>query len=579
MYSLNDMIKRLLKYARPYRFTLIIAFLSTVVVICATLLCPYIIGAYIIPLFKEGFNVSQLLVPSLCLVLIIIVGTIFGFIQSWLLNLCTYRIIKDIQIDAFNKLLTLPVSYLDSHYHGEILTRVTSDVDRTWDGLLHGFTHIFRGAVQIVFTIVLMFIIKWEMALVVVLLTPLSLLASGLIAKLSHKSYKEQASINGHMGGLINEMISDQKTVISYNLMDENNKKYQSFDKDLYKVGVKAQFVASFANPSTRLANAIVYAAVAIAGTIFIVKSSSGAEISVATGILFTFLTYTSQYTKPFNEVASVAAELSNSFASYKRVLELIDTKDMDDESKKVNKIINNNEFKLNQVRFSYLLGKEIIKGISFDVLKNKKVAIVGPTGCGKTTLINLLMRYYDIDSGSIKLDQEELNNYQREYIRKYIGMVLQDTWLFKGSVKDNIKYGREDASDDEVLTAAISVHAHDFISKLPNSYDTIIDDDEGLSVGQKQLICIARLMLTEPNILILDEATSNIDTRTEVNVQKAFNYLMEGRTSIVIAHRLSTIRNADLIIVMKDGKIIEHGNHKQLIKHNGFYKELYNSL
>jgi len=575
MYNVKVLTKRILHYVKKYKLIMGLSLLCASIYVFATIYAPYIIGQEIIVLFNDKFKVAQLTIPFIKLAGITLGGVISGLLMGYLLNKATYNIVKDLQIDAFNKLLTLPVSYLDSHPHGDILARVTSDIDKVWDGLLHGFTHIFRGAIAIILTIVFMFLIKWDIALVVILLTPLSLIIASLVAKFSHSSFAKQAKVNSKMTTLINEMISEQKTVIAYDLQDENNINYQALDKDLYKVGVKAQFTAAFANPGTRLANSIVYASVALYGTILIVREPT----LMNAGILATFLFYASHYTRPFNEISGVAAELANAYACLRRVCELIDEVDEVNESNLINTKINKNEFNIKNVNFACTKEKQILKNINFDVLENKKVAIVGPTGCGKTTLINILMRYYDVNSGEILLDNKNINSIKKENIRKHIGMVLQDTWLFKGTVMENIRYSKNNASDDEVIGASIAANAHDFISKLPNGYNTIISDDDGLSIGQKQLICIARVMLALPNILILDEATSNIDTRTEVKIQKAFDLLMEGRTSIVIAHRLSTIRNADLIVVMNHGEIIEQGNHNELLKKKGFYSKLYNSL
>lgn len=578
MYSVKSMIKRVLKYAKPYKAIVIISLLCAVLFECTFLYVPRIIGIEILSLFKPGFDPSHLMWPLIKVAIFTTGGTVFGVLMGRLLNVTTYRMIKDIRIDAFNKILTLPVSYLDAHYHGDLLTRITHDVDQVWDGLLHGFTHIFRGIVAIIVTIVFMFITKWDIALVVVILTPLSMVVAYFVTKLSNKSFAEQASVNGEMGGLINEMISEQKTVIAYNLMNENNEKFKAIDVRLKKAGVRAQFTSSLARPSTRFANAIIYAVVATYGLVSIVKAAAGdsSELAALVGMVSTFLFYASQYTRPFNEVAEVTGELANSFACLRRVFELLDAQDEKDENLMKDIDVKNGEYEINHINFSYDKVRPILKDVSFKALKNKRVALVGPTGCGKTTMINLLMRYYDVDSGEIKLEDENITNIKPSSLRKSVGMVLQDTWLFKGTVRENIRYAKDGASDDEVEVAAIAANAHDFISKLPNGYDTVIDDDDGISTGQKQLICIARLMLVLPQILILDEATSNIDTRTEVNIQKAFNTLMDNRTSIVIAHRLSTIRHADLILVMKDGKIIERGNHDELIKQNGFYKELY---
>lgn len=577
MYNFKTMIKRLLHYLKPYRVRFIFALITTTIYVGLTLYAPYIIGVEIVALFNESFELSMLTIPVVKLAVVTVTGCVFGAIMGRLLNVISYLIIKDIRIDTFNKLLTLPVSYIDSHVHGDILTRVTRDVDQVWDGLIHGFTHIFRGIVAIIITIIFMFITKWDIALIVVCLTPLSVIAAMMIAKLSHKSFMEQAKITGSMGGLSNEMISNQKVVIAYGLNEENNTRYQEIDKKLYKVGVKAQFTAAFSRPTTRLVNAIIYASVALYGTIWIVTSPG--DVIVKVGVLTVFLAYASQYTRPFNEISDVASELASSFASLKRVLELLDEKELPDETHLSEVKTNIGEYEMKNVHFSYVANKEILKDISFKASENKKIAIVGKTGCGKTTLINLLMHYYDVDSGEILFDHNNIKNIKRASLRNHVGMVLQDTWLFKGTIKDNIKYAKLDATDDEVIEAATLAKAHDFIMKLKDGYNTVIDDDDGLSTGEKQLICIARLMINLPKVLILDEATSNIDTRTEVNIQKAFNIMMDGRTSIVIAHRLSTIRHADLIIVMKDGRIVETGNHEELIKKNGYYNELYNSL
>ncbi|MCQ2792297.1 MAG: ABC transporter ATP-binding protein/permease [Bacilli bacterium] len=572
------MIKRILHYLKPYKVRFVFSLITTLIYVGLTLYAPYIIGVEIVGLFNQAtFEMSVLVEPIIKLAVVTILGCIFGAIMGRLLNVISYLMIKDIRIDAFNKILNLPVSYIDSHVHGDILIRVTRDVDQVWDGLLHGFTHIFRGIVAIIITIVFMFITKWDIALIVVLLTPLSVIAAMLIAKFSHKSFVEQAKITGAMGGLSNEMITNQKTVIAYGLNDENNTKYQQLDQQLYKVGVRAQFTAAFARPTTRLVNAIIYASVALYGTIWI--ASSNEDVILKVGVLTVFLAYASQYTRPFNEISDVASELASSFASLKRVLELLDEKELNDETNLSEVTTNIGEYEMKNVHFSYVPGIEILKDISFKASENKKIAIVGKTGCGKTTLINLLMHYYDVNSGEILFDKININELKRNSLRKHVGMVLQDTWLFKGTIKDNIKYAKLDATDDEVIETATLAKAHDFIMKLKDGYNTIIDDDDGLSTGEKQLICIARLMINLPKVLILDEATSNIDTRTEVNIQKAFNIMMDGRTSIVIAHRLSTIRHADLIIVMKDGKIIETGNHEELIKKHGYYNELYNSL
>ncbi|MCQ2752941.1 MAG: ABC transporter ATP-binding protein/permease [Bacilli bacterium] len=579
MYSVKIMLKRILKYAKPYRRNIIIALIFAILFECAFLYVPCIMGNEIIALFGEGFEMSQLTIPLVKAFSITAAGTVFGILMGRLLNVSTYLIIRDIRLATFKKILSLPVSYLDAHYHGDLLTRVTHDVDQVYDGLIHGFTHIFRGVVAVILTMIFMFMTKWDIALVVVVLTPLSAVIAYFVTKLSKKSFAVQAAVNGEMAGLVNEMVTEQKTVIAYSLMKENTERFNEIDDRLKTAGVRAQFVSSLARPTTRFANAIIYACVATYGLIVVIRDAKSVEEYPALiGMASTFLFYASQYTRPFNEIAEVTTELANSFASLRRIFELIDAEDMVKEDTLKEIEVNKGEYEINHVNFAYQPERMILKDISFKALQNKRVALVGPTGCGKTTLINLLMRYYDVSSGEIKLEGENINHIKPSSLRKSVGMVLQDTWLFKGTVLDNIRYAKDGSSDDEVMTAAIAANAHDFIMKLPQGYQTIIDDDEGLSTGQKQLICIARLMLVLPKILILDEATSNIDTRTEVNIQKAFNLLMDNRTSIVIAHRLSTIRHADLIIVMKDGRIIERGNHDELIKAHGYYYELYNA-
>lgn len=569
------MLKRILKYAKHYKFRLILAFLSAILYVSATLYAPKLVGdaidQYIDP---TTFVMKDILWIVLELLVVVVLGAFFGWIMNALLNRITYSIVKDLRIDAFKKILNVPVSYLDSHLSGDILTRIISDTDQVSEGLLQGFSQALTGIITIVVTIAMMLIIKWEIALVVIVLTPLSLFVAAFISKRSFNTFKAQAQIKGEMGGFLNEMITNQKMVIAYQQQNKNTNTFNEIDQRLYEVGIRAQFNSSLTNPSTRFVNAIVYAAVATIGSILIVHTEG---LAFGIGGLTAFLTYASQYTKPFNEISGVATELSNSFASLRRVFELIDEEELANNENQLLPI-SEGAVEFNNVSFSYTKDKPLIENLNINVKPGMKVAIVGPTGCGKTTLINLLMRFYDISGGEILIDGQNIQDYTRDSLREKIGLVLQETWLFKGSVFENIAYAKNDATLEEVKEAAKAAYADDFIEKLPQGYETIISDDEGVSVGQKQLLCIARLMLRLPQILILDEATSNIDTRTEVRIQKAFHKMMEGRTSFIIAHRLSTIRNADKILVMKDGSIIEQGTHHELIQQNGFYKKLYES-
>lgn len=572
----SSMLKRVLRYAKKYRFRLGIAFLAAVLYVSATLYAPKLVGEAIDQYIEAStFGIEDIIYIVLELLGIVILGAIFGWLMNTLLNKITYSIVKDLRIDAFQKILNVPVSYLDSHLSGDILTRIISDTDQVSEGLLQGFSQALTGIITIVVTIVMMIVIKWEIALVVIVLTPLSLFVAAFISKKSFKTFKAQAQIKGEMGGFLNEMITNQRMVIAYHQQKSNNEKFKRIDADLYAVGVKAQFNSSLTNPSTRFVNAIVYAAVATIGAILIVHSPA---IGFGIGGLTAFLTYASQYTKPFNEISGVATELSNSFASLRRVFELIDEKEIEDDSSHPELEIEEGKVEFKDVCFRYTEDKPLIEHLNLEVQPGMKVAIVGPTGCGKTTLINLLMRFYDTTSGEIEIDGKGINKYSKDSLRQQIGLVLQETWLFKGSVQDNIAYAKGGATLEEVMEAAKSAYVDDFIEKLPKGYQTIISDEDGVSVGQKQLLCIARLMLREPKILILDEATSNIDTRTEVMIQQAFQKIMEGKTSFIIAHRLSTIRNADKILVMQNGTIVEQGTHEELILANGFYKKLYES-
>lgn len=547
--------------------------MSAILYVSATLLAPIIIGKAI-DQFEDynSFVMNDILNYVWILLGIVVVGAFFGWFMNSILNKITYAIIKDLRKDAFQKVLTVPVSYLDSHLSGDVLTRIISDTDQVSEGLLQGFSQALTGIITIIVTIVMMLLIRWEIGLVVIILTPLSLFVAAFISKRSFKTFQAQAQIKGQMGGFLNEMITNQKMVIAYHQQQKNKVIFNQLDQELYQVGIKAQFNSSLTNPTTRFVNALVYASVAIIGAILIVYQPEVFGV----GGLTAFLTYASQYTKPFNEISGVATELSNSFASLRRVFELIDAEELPEETNFDALNVSCGSVCFEHVYFQYVADKQLIQDLNLNVHAGDKIAIVGPTGCGKTTMINLLMRFYEVSQGTIYVDGQDIKQFSRDSLRQQIGMVLQETWLFKGTVFENIAYGKKNATREEVIEAAKKAYADDFISKLPQGYDTVISDEEGVSLGQKQLLCIARLMLRLPHILILDEATSNIDTRTEVMVQKAFQKMMEGRTSFVIAHRLSTIRNADKILVMNQGSIVEQGTHQELIQLNGFYKKLY---
>ncbi|MDS0526449.1 ABC transporter ATP-binding protein/permease [Clostridium sp. SHJSY1] len=571
----SSVLKRLLSYIRPYMKYLIIALLSAIISVFVTLLSPILIGKaidYMIGLGNVDFH--GILKIILILATSIIIGSLFQLILTRCTNIITYNTVKDIRIQAFNKLNSVPLKYIDKNAHGDLISRVINDIDQISDGLIQGFSQLFTGIITILGTILFMFSINIPITFVVILITPLSLFVASFIAKHSHSMFKAQSAIRGELTGYIEEMIGNQKVVKAFAYEDKAQSSFEEINTRLYNYGVKAQFYSSLTNPSTRFVNGIVYAAVGVVGAI----SAIYGRLTI--GQMSSFLTYANQYTKPFNEISGVVTEFQAALASAARVFEVID-----EEDEKADKIdtINKKEctgyIEMNNVSFSYNENKKLIEGFNLKVNPGENIAIVGPTGCGKTTLINLLMRFYNIDSGEINIDNTNIENITRKSTRGLYGMVLQDTWLYSGSIKDNIAYGKPNATLDEIIEAAKAAHAHDFIKKLPNGYDTLLSDDgSNISQGQKQLLCIARIMLVKPPMLILDEATSSIDTRTETYIQKAFNQMMKGRTSFIVAHRLSTIREADLILVMKDGKIIEQGKHEELLLKNGFYTNLYNS-
>ena len=570
----NTIIKRILKYTKPYNKYIIIAFVSAVINISLTLLTPILIGNGVDLLIGKGDVNFQKLINILILILITIVfSALFQLIMTRCTNIVSYKTIKDLRIDVFNKLNELPLKYIDGNAHGSIINGVINDIEIISDGLLQGFSQLFTGVITIVGTLLFMLSINIKIALLVVIITPLSLFTASTIAKYCHSMFRNQSQVRSDLTGYVEEMIGNQKVVKAFSYEDRAQENFEEINKKLYTYGQKAQFYSALTNPVTRFVNGIVYAAVGIVGAI----SAINGNLSV--GNLSAFLSYANQYTKPFNEISGVITELQAAFASASRVFKILDeTPEVPDNENAINLESCEGSVNINNLSFSYNDDKPLIEGFNLKVKPGDRIAIVGPTGCGKTTLINLLMRFYNIKSGEIKIDNINIDDITRTSTRGLYGMVLQDTWLFSGTVRENIAYGKDDATLEEIIEAAKAAHAHKFIMRLPKGYDTILSEDSSLSQGQKQLLCIARIMLSKPPMLILDEATSSIDTRTEIYIQKAFNKLMEGRTSFIVAHRLSTIREADLILVMKEGKIIEQGNHKELLKENGFYANLYNS-
>lgn len=570
-----SVLKRLLTYIKPYKGYLVLTFISAIISVAFTLLNPVLIGKSIDHVLSPGNVEYDKLLPILVyLGISILLCSIFQLTMTRCTNIITYKTVKDIRIETFNKLNRLPLKYIDGNPHGDIISRVINDIDQISDGLIQGFSQLFTGVITILGTIFFMLSINVSITLVVILITPLSLFVASFIAKHSHSMFKKQSSIRGELTGYIEELIGNQKVVKAFSYEDEAQKDFEEINNRLYDFGVKAQFYSALTNPCTRFVNGVVYAFVGIIGAISAIRGN------LSVGQISSFLSYANQYTKPFNEISGVVTEFQAALASASRVFEIIDEEE-EKTDKETATVMNNctGNIEIKDLSFSYSKEKELIKNFNLSVKPGDSIAIVGPTGCGKTTLINLLMRFYNVNSGEITIDSVNIDNITRKSTRGLYGMVLQDTWLYSGTIRDNIAYGKSDATLEEVIEASKAAHAHSFIKKLPNGYDTILSDDGGnLSAGQKQLLCIARVMLSKPPMLILDEATSSIDTRTEIYIQKAFNKLMEGRTSFVVAHRLSTIKEADLIIVMKDGNIIEQGKHEELLAQGGFYSNLYNS-
>lgn len=574
----KEIIKRIFAYVGRYKILLALSMLLAGVSVAGSLYIPVLIGNVIDFIIDKGLVRFDRIIPVLIRICIIIaVVAVSQWVMNVLNNKITFGVVRDMRDRAFSKIERLPVSYIDSHPSGEIVSRVIADVDQFADGLLMGFAQFFTGVITILGTLVFMLKINWWITIVVVIVTPLSFVIASFVAKNTHKMFKLQSATRGEQTAFIDEMVGNAKTVDAYSHAQENMQRFDEINARLREYSLKAVFFSSITNPATRFVNAIVYACVALFGAILAVKTEQSA---ITVGVLTCFLSYANQYTKPFNEISGVITELQNAFACAGRLFELLEEKEIPPDSDNAVEIKNvNGKMELSNVSFSYTENKKLIEDFNLSVKPGQRVAIVGPTGCGKTTLINLLMRFYDVNRGSISIEDLAYDDVTRKSVRASFGMVLQDTWLKAGTIKDNIKMGAPDATDDEVVEAAKKAHSHSFIKRLPNGYDTIIGESGGsLSQGQRQLLCITRLMLCKPPMLILDEATSSIDTRTEIKIQKAFASLMQGRTTFIVAHRLATIKEADVILVMRDGNIVEQGTHKELLNRKGFYWELYNS-
>jgi len=567
-------IKRLLAYCQPYIKLIILLMILSIVSVVLTLITPILLGQAIDLLIGQGQVDFNALINKLLLISgIILAGAFIQWIMGQLTNTITYNITNDLRNKVFDKIQVLSLKYIDGTGHGDILGRLINDIDLIGQGLLQSFTSLLTGIATIVGTIVIMAVIHLSTALIVVVLTPLSLLVASIIVKRTHSYFQEQLAIRGEMNAFSEEMIGNQKIINIFDYQNINEEKFDELNQKMHKSGVISQFYGALINPTTRLVNSIVYAAVGVFGAFQVLNGA------FSVGILSSFLTYANQYTKPFNEISSVMSEMQTALAASQRVFDLLDEKEIqeiDDPQHIENK---KGHVKIENLDFRYVENKPLIQNFHFEAQPGQTIAIVGKTGCGKTTLINLFMRFYDQQKGHIYVDGVDTLKMNRDDLRKLYGMVLQDSWLFKGTVKENIAYGKPDASDEEIIEASKKARVHKFIMSLPNGYDTMVEEDGGnMSQGQKQLICIARIMLTHPPMLILDEATSSIDTRTELQVQRAFDEMMKGRTTFVVAHRLSTIVNADCIIVMDNGHILEVGNHRELLNKKGYYHTLYYS-
>lgn len=568
-------MKRVLQDIGHYRWMVLLSLLLAGITVALTLYIPILIGKAVDLVLAQGLvNFTGLAVILKHMIITILLTALAQWLMNVINNHITYRVVKDMRIRAFEKIQKLPLKYVDSHQYGEVLSRVITDVDQFSDGLLMGFTQLFSGLLTIAGTLLFMFSINPVIAAIVVVLTPVSLFVAGFIAKKTFYMFKAQSEARGDMTSLVNEILENEKVVQAFGYEEEASRRFGIINDKLADCSLKAIFFSSITNPATRFVNGIVYASVGVAGAYAAIRGV------LTVGQLTSFLNYANQYTKPFNEISGVATEFQNALASAARVFELIDEEPMvtDAEGAAAPGQVEGN-VSMEHVYFSYNPEVRLIEDLNLTVKPGERIAIVGPTGCGKSTVINLLMRFYDVDQGTIRVDGTDIRNMTRESLRAGYGMVLQETWLKSASIRENIAYGKPDAAEEEIIEAARKAHAHSFIMRMPEGYDTVISEDGGnLSQGQKQLLCIARVMLCLPPMLILDEATSSIDTRTEIMIQEAFARMMEGRTSFIVAHRLSTIREADTILVMKNGRIIEQGSHEELLAQKGFYSELYNS-
>ncbi|MCR5652418.1 MAG: ABC transporter ATP-binding protein/permease [Ruminococcus sp.] len=570
-------VKNLLRYIRRYRLMLLLALLCAVISVGFSLYIPVLVGEAIDYMLGKGMvdfgEVGRVVLIMLILITLI---AVFRWFMDFLSSVVSARVVRDLRNDLFRKTNTLPLRDIDSRAHGDLISRITNDVEAVGDGMTQVITKLFSGIVTIVGTLIFMLMINVWIALVVVVLTPLSVLVAAVIGKMCAKSFREQQRLQGEISSYVEEIIGNQKVVKSFSYEERSQAEFEKQNKKLFKAGLRAQFAGALANPSTRFVNNMVYAATGIAGALTVVSAFMG---TLTIGGLSCFLTYANQYTKPFNEVTGVLTQIQTALAAGERIFNTLSAESEPDESDKMKLDNVRGELEFKNVRFSYSADKELIKNFSLKVKSGQQVAIVGPTGCGKTTLINLIMRFYETLDGEILLDGISTKGINRDNLRQKFGMVLQDSWLFSGTIMDNLRYGNPNASDEEIIAAAKMSYAHSFIRKMPDGYNTKLNENaENLSAGQKQLLCIARAMALDPPVLILDEATSSIDTLTEIRVQKAFKKLMKGRTSFIVAHRLSTIKESDIILVMNDGDIIEQGTHDELLKSKGFYYNLYNS-
>lgn len=573
-------IVRILKYSKPYKRALFLAIVSAFFGVTLSLFVPVIVGKGVDVIIGEG-NVDFKRLAEICILLAatVPISSAFQWLTSLASNKLAYNTSRDMRIDLFEKLGKVPLKYIDGTPRGELIGRAVNDIETVSDGLIQSFTQLFSGIVTILGTLVFMLVINVKIALIVVILTPVSLFTAAIITKLSHDSFVRQSELRGKMSSFTEEMTGNQKVVKAFSFEKRAEKEFSEINEQMRKSGIRSVFFSSMTNPTTRFVNGLIYAAVGFAGALSAIGSVGFLGV-ITKGQLSSFLLYANQYTKPFNEISGVITELQNAVASAKRVFAVIDEPEEASDAHKEMLESCDGTLSIENVSFSYTPEKKLIQNFSLDINSpGQKIAIVGPTGCGKTTVINLLLRFYDVNSGTIRISGRDIQDITRDSLRSQFGMVLQDTWLFTGTIADNIAYGKPGASREEIIEAAKAVHAHSFIKRLPDGYDTVINEEgSGLSQGQKQLLSIARIMITDPPMLILDEATSNIDIRTEQRIQRAFEKIMKGKTSFIIAHRLSTIKNADMILVMKDGNIIEQGDHRKLMEQNGFYADLYQS-